>query len=513
MRSKSLLAFWLTLLLVGLLALAFEVQLVQAGGTIYIRADGSVDPPTAPISSVDYVTYALTGNINGSIVVERDNIAVDGAGCTVEGTGSGRGIDLSGRSNITVKNVNVVAFKFGIYLEGSSGNMLVENNIIENVYSIYLEASSNNTITMNNATNNNVGIRLRESSNNTILWNSITKQEHYSIGLSYSSGNIIAGNNITENGGGINIFESSNCNTIYGNNVTAAGEGCGVGMGYSSNCNSVYGNNIANHRYSGVAIGSSLNNSVYGNNIVNNREGVSIGANSKPHSKYNSVYGNNIVNNEYGFFMYDSSNNSIHRNNFINNTQVFITNLINSWDDGVEGNYWSNYTGVDLNLDGIGDSAHVINENNIDQCPLMGTFHSFNTSRGYMVNVISNSTIQDFKYYESNRTIKMHVSNSSLGQTFGFCRIRIPHALMNEPYNVTVDGAEPHYINYTLLDDGDNRWVYFTYQHSTREITITQEFPPFLLYIIIPLGIMTTILLIVMIYIKEHQTARVEETV
>jgi len=26
---------------------------------------------------------------------------------------------------------------------------------------------------------------------------------------------------------------------------------------------------------------------------------------------------------------------------------------IDAWDDGVEDNYWSNYTGVDLNHDGI----------------------------------------------------------------------------------------------------------------------------------------------------------------
>ena len=37
----------LTLLLIGMLTLAFSIEQVKASGTIYIRADGSIDPPHA----------------------------------------------------------------------------------------------------------------------------------------------------------------------------------------------------------------------------------------------------------------------------------------------------------------------------------------------------------------------------------------------------------------------------------------------------------------------------------
>jgi hypothetical protein len=43
---------------------------------------------------------------------------------------------------------------------------------------------------------------------------------------------------------------------------------------------------------------------------------------------------------------------------------------------------------------------------------------------------------------------------------------------MSEPYNVTVDGANPQYWNYTLYDDGAHRWIYFTYQQSKRKVVI-----------------------------------------
>jgi nitrous oxidase accessory protein NosD len=43
----------------------------------------------------------------------------------------------------------------------------------------------------------------------------------------------------------------------------------------------------------------------------------------------------------------------------------------NSWDNGSKGNYWSDYAGTDSNGDGIGDTPHVLYENNQDNFPLM----------------------------------------------------------------------------------------------------------------------------------------------
>ncbi|MHA1289942.1 MAG: hypothetical protein ACTSPB_21380, partial [Candidatus Thorarchaeota archaeon] len=122
----------------------------------------------------------------------------------------------------------------------------------------------------------------------------------------------------------------------------------------------------------------------------------------------------------------------------------------------------------------------------------MGPFNSFNASQGYTVDVISNSTVNDFEYFESNSTIRMYVSNMTSNQTFGFCRVRIPHTLMNEtaPITVLVNGTIPHYWNYTLYDDEYNRWIYFEYEHSTLEIVIIPEFQSL---IILPLFMIATL--------------------
>lgn len=52
--------------------LAFYIQPANASGTIYIRGDGSVDPPDAPITNVGNVSYTLTADLSsGGIVIER----------------------------------------------------------------------------------------------------------------------------------------------------------------------------------------------------------------------------------------------------------------------------------------------------------------------------------------------------------------------------------------------------------------------------------------------------------
>ena len=83
----------LTSLLLGLSELAFYIQPVSAGATVYIRADGSVEG-TDKIYRVGNL-YIFTGNIGDSIVVEKSNIIIDGNGFTLQGTGSGFGVYLN----------------------------------------------------------------------------------------------------------------------------------------------------------------------------------------------------------------------------------------------------------------------------------------------------------------------------------------------------------------------------------------------------------------------------------
>jgi len=88
-------------LLTGMLFCSIELRFVKADGTIYIMADGSIEGTTY-IQTSDNATYLFTTNISGSIIIEENNIILDGNGYTLEGIGAGTGIDLSGTTNVTI---------------------------------------------------------------------------------------------------------------------------------------------------------------------------------------------------------------------------------------------------------------------------------------------------------------------------------------------------------------------------------------------------------------------------
>jgi len=420
----------LTLMLVGA-ALTFNIHSAMASGTIYIRADGSIDPSTAPISSLDDTTYTFTDDIYDSIVVERSNIIIDGEGHTLQGSGSGDGFYLGGTSNVTIRNTNIKGFDYGIQTFFGSQNTISGNNITANdIAGIWINYYSNyNSISGNNITANDYsGISLYLSSFNTIIGNNITEPRDsldpipYGIFLEEDSGNnIISGNNIT----GLCLKgiwnEGSSYNTISGNTITnnvdsshydpyysfdgihvvsssyitislnnITANHFGIWISFGSYYNTISGNNITNNSF-GILVNEywyngepSNNNTISGNNITANHW---YGIYFDETSSFNTVMENNIRNNFMG--IYESANNRFYHNNFIDNYRQVIYTWASVWDDGYPsgGNYWSDYTGADLSWgayqnktgsDGIGDMPYTIAADNQDNYPLMSPYEYWN---------------------------------------------------------------------------------------------------------------------------------------
>jgi parallel beta-helix repeat protein len=291
MRTAALIA----MLLLSAVAGMFVVKLAGANGIFippaevaYIRNDGTVYPSDTPIQKSGNVYVFDDDLYNYTLIVQLDNIVIDGAGFTLSSGNAKEGITLSNRNNVTLKNFNITGFSFvGIHVENSSNISVIQNTFSNNYYDMRFEYSSFSNISKNTLTNTgfNTGICLIHSDSITI------------------SENLMA-----NTGTSIEIWDSSS----------------------------------------------------------------------------NKISRNNMTNNQRGMLLSASTNIMYYHNNFIDNA-VSIT-IINSdasganfADNGKEGNYWSNYTGRDVNGDGIGEAPYFIHHRyevnrDIDRYPLMVPF-------------------------------------------------------------------------------------------------------------------------------------------
>lgn len=288
---------------------------------------------------------------------------------------------------------------------------------------------------------------------------------------------------------GISV-DHSNDSSVDENNVFQNVDG--IDVSYSNNC-TIHRNIVENNTQRGILISNSRNFTVSDNSVflsgwygINSNASANglILANVIRESYFDGIgllqtdgciVAENNVNKSsiFGIWIESSNNVVIYHNNFVsNNIQASVSTSACLWDNDAEGNYWSDYSGVDHN--GIGDNPLAIDANNTDHYPLMGLFCNFDTSLGFNVPVVSNSTIDSFAFFESNSSIKMHVSNTTSKQTWGFCRLTISHDLLHPPYNVTVNGYSVAFN--VVYENGTLSTIYFSYEHSTLEITIVPEF-------------------------------------
>jgi len=517
MLTKTVSGMMLTLLILSMLTFAFNIQPAKSDyvwtRTIYIRADGSTWPLGAPVSTVDNVTYTLTDNIVGAIpeyssviIIERNNIVLDGAGYTLQGTKAlvSKGIELNGRSNVTIKNMKITALHTGITLYNSSyssisGNNITDNNwhgislgsssnnntisgnniTANNQYGITLYNSSYSSISRNNITNNGDGIDLGYSSNNnTISGNNITNNGH-GVCLDYSSNNntisgnnitannvegvylysssnnnSLSGNNVTNNGHGIRLDYSSNNNTISGNNVTNNGHGVWF---YSSLYNSVSGNNITNNRGYGVYLDSSSNNSVSGNNITaNTHEGVYLN-----YSSNNSVSGNNITNNEYGVYLNYSSNNSVSGNNITANNQEGVYLNYSSYNSVSGNNIANNGDGIYLS----GSSYNSIVGNNITANNWAGVrlYYSSNNNTISGNNITANNGHGVYLWDSSNNSVS---GNNMTNNEYG---VWLYYSFYN---SVSGNNITNNYYGVYLYYSSNNKFYHNNFIDNTQQVLI-----------------------------------------
>ena len=333
----------------------FSISVALPMEGICIESDGNINSTTAPIKRVGD-TYMFTEDIlNHTIVVQRDNIIIDGAGHKLQGFKRGSlaaldGINLEGRSNVTIKNLQITQYWQGIWIQNGVDITIINNTIV----------------------NTNWGISANSANNTRIIGNTLSEMAT-AIGLTSWYG-----------------FGPSMNNFISTNNITGATTGVSISFGSS---NTVTGNNFANVF---IPIGAGENATVTNNNMVNGIDGISVESHSVVYQNNifnftesglsisgvdSTIFENYVANCSSGVLMSSGDycplgNNTLYHNNFVNNTEPLLllgnaSKSVNFWDNGKEGNYWSSYNDIDSKVEGIGDAPFIIDQSNVDRYPLM----------------------------------------------------------------------------------------------------------------------------------------------
>ena len=333
---------------------------VRAQGRICIRADGTIDGTDKIQRNGN--TYTLMDNIDDGIVVEKDDIVVDGAGYILNGKGwISVGVSIDHSSNVTVRNLKVKVFINGISLGHGASNCIISGNTVTycELNGILLVHSNNNRILGNTVTNNSkYGIRIMfPSSNNTLRGNSMYDNKYNlyvrgaveGLGANFLVNDIDASTLVNRKPVYYWIHEQNrtvptdagyvallNCTNITVQNLNTSNNDQGIQLASTTN-STITQNTINANERQGIAIYQSSNNIISDNYITNTGDGT-IGDFSTSQdweisfyqypgigiygSSNNVISGNYIAKNEIGILICDSFENEI-RGNMVTENKAF----------------------------------------------------------------------------------------------------------------------------------------------------------------------------------------------
>lgn len=140
----------------------------------------------------------------------------------------------------------------------------------------------------------------------------------------------------------------------------------------SVNYNSFHNNTLVSNSMYAIYISSRSDHNIVKNNVF---EDNSYGMRIKG-SRFNHIEKNDFSSNRRGmYYCCGATNNVGYHNNFVNNSVWSADDQVsgNTWfnDKTNQGNYWDDYTGIDEDNDGIGDTPYTIKADRVDPYPLM----------------------------------------------------------------------------------------------------------------------------------------------
>ena len=280
----------------------------------------------------------IDGESKGEIIkIMADNVTLDGLLIRNVGTSYTEdyaAVRVANSKNFLIQNLVLEKLFFGIYLEKSSDGRVYHNSIIgdaEEEYNsgngIQLWYSQNIEVDQNIITHVRDGIYLEFSNFCKITNNSSTDNIRYGLHFMFSNDDLYEGNTFKNNGAGVAVMFSKNIE-MYNNTFKENWGSASYGLLLKEINDSEIIGNIFESNTIGISIEGSNRVSYKNNDFINNGWAI---------KSRGACYTNHFVNNNFLYNSFDLAYNS----------------KLN--DNKFESNFWSNYTGYDLDKDGVGD--------------------------------------------------------------------------------------------------------------------------------------------------------------
>mgnify|MGYP003624478952 CR=1 FL=1 len=280
----------------------------------------------------------IDGEEQGEIIrIAADNVTIDGLFIINVGTSytsDYAAIRVVKSENFLIQNVVLEKLFFGIYLEKSNNGKVYHNKIIGDAVDEYnsgngiqLWYSKNVEVDRNIVQGVRDGIYLEFSDNITINNNQSTNNLRYGLHFMFSNDDVYTNNTFENNGAGVAVMFSKRIkmhNNIFRKNWGTAAFGM---LLKEINDAEIYGNTFEENTI-GINIEGSNRIDYKNNSFIRNGWAVKI---------LGACYTNTFTNNNFLYNSFDLSYNGKLNDN------VF------------DQNYWSDYTGYDLDKNGIGD--------------------------------------------------------------------------------------------------------------------------------------------------------------
>lgn len=302
-------------------------------------------------------TY-LESNIevgNSITIIGKGNPVIDAQGKGKIFTVTANDVSISG---LTIKNsgISYLEDNAGIRLDEVTRCKISNNKFIDNFFSIYI-AKSFDCIIENNfieglkgrETNSGNGVHLWYCKNIKIKNNNISNHRdgiYFEFVRNGRISNNVSKNNIRY---GLHFMFSDSCEYIEN---TFQNNGAGVAVMYTKNV--LMDNNYFKHNWGAASYGLLLKD-ISDSDIINNHfEENSVGIFIEGCTRI-MITKNNFIKNGWAIkLMANSMDNIFNQNNFVANSFDVSTNSKQNFNT-FESNYWSNYSGYDLDKDGFGD--------------------------------------------------------------------------------------------------------------------------------------------------------------